>query len=113
MEQSWITEIAMLMEQSSIDPSPKPVRGMTPVTRDFSNSNYLNPLAIDDGSPMTRGLANTSQQTFSSEQEEEKVISKTKVALMIQNMLDNLTPADRNAEFLLSTLKTQILNPKA
>jgi hypothetical protein len=113
MEQSWITDIAMLMEQSSIDPSPKPVRGMSPSTEDYGNSNYRKSIGISDGSPVSRAMANTAQQTFSSEQEEENVISKSIVVQMIENMLGDLTPADNNAGFLLATLKKQILDSKA
>ena len=116
MEQSWITDIAMLMEQSSIDPAPKPIRGMSPSTEDYKNSNYRKSIGIADGSPVSRAMANTAQQTFSSEQEEVatpngSVISKAKVVQMIQNMLRDSTLADNNAKFLLSKLQQEILKP--
>lgn len=90
---------------------PRRADGMRPETINWKDS-YNSKVAVSDGTASTHAAANPMQQSFMGEMEEdEAMISKTKVLKLIDDMLETLNPnskLDESAILKLSLLKRKI-----
>lgn len=89
---------------------PRRADGMRPETINWKDS-YNSRVAVSDGTASTHAAANSMQQPFLSEMEEDEAISKSALFGIIDDMLEKLSDnseLDKQAILSLTLLKRKI-----